>query len=679
MAGSILETFYILFQTDAKRAEAEATQAVGGMAAATSAADLKQIASEATKTAARMAGAAKVAVAQAEVAEAELGVTNAVAVRQAAEAAQAAARLAQSKAIIAAEAAQAAATVETSRVTEVAGEAAHRFGAGLGEIARNAVATIGALLAVDAAVEAVKGSFERVNQLVEEADRFGFDKNVEGFVAVTEALKEQGGNAEKATRVMRRFADAIAEAYGDANSKTAKALREIGVNAKDANGDLKDTEQIMLDIAGGIGKVGKQKQIDILRDLGLRDPALRSLMLGGRDSLAARLDEVRGKGIITNEQAQQIREFSLAWDHAKNAVGGFFNTLASSWAPDLENFAHGVEEFVFWLRRHATLVQGLALGVGLALTAVAAILWGTYIPAWIAAAVAVIAATWPVLAIIAAVGVAAAAFALLWEDVQAFLHGYPSLLGELIAKHAWLKDTIDFIAVAFRNMGKWGAEAWNGLISGAKAFGAWAAPFFRGLGEIVGPIFRLIVDGAVAMGRVLGPVLFAVLKGLVAILREILAIGFEAVKGLVTTVGQALAAVAKFIGPIWNDMFKGWLKQLDLLVAGIRTLFGLRPDLQVNRALGIAAPGAAGPPPGVAKGQMALAVARTAPLASLTSQGVASRAAHTPVSKHYTVKVDKVEVHTQATDADGMAAAAAGALTTHLRRATDHFDDGVDR
>lgn len=678
MAGSILETFYILFQTDAKRAEAEATQAVEGMAAATSASDLKQIASETAKTAVRLQAAARVAVAQAEVAEAEVGVVGAVQVRQAAEAAQAAARLAQSKAIIAAEAAQAAATVETSRVTEFAGEAAHHFGEGLGEIARNAVATIGALLAVDAAVEAVKGSFERVNNLVEEADRFGFDKNVEGFVAVTEALKEQGGNAEKATRVMRRFADAIAEAYGDANSKTAKSLREIGVNAKDANGDLKNTEQIMLDIAGNIGKVGKQKQIDILRDLGLRDPALRSLLLGGKDSLAARLDEVRGKGIITNEQAQQIREFSLAWDHAKNAVGGFFNTLASSWAPDLEKFATGVEEFIFWLRRHATLVQGLALGVTLALTTVAAVLWGTYIPAWIAAAVAVIAATWPILLIIAAVVAAAAAFALLWEDVQAFLKGYPSLIGELIAKHEWLRDTIDFIAAAFRNMGKWGSEAWNGLISGAKAFGAWAAPFFRGLGEIVGPIFRLIVDGAVAMGKVLGPVLFAVLKGLVLILKEILTIGFEAVKGIVTTVGKALAAVAKFIGPIWNEMFKGWLKQLDLLVSGIRMLFGLHPDAQVERALGRTPVGAAAGPPGVAQGQRALTVARNAPLASLTPHSVASRAA-APVAKHYTVKVEKVEVHTQATDADGMAAAAAGALTTHLRRATDHFDDGVER
>ena len=40
------------------------------------------------------------------------------------------------------------------------------------------------------------------------------------------------------------------------------------------------------------------------------------------------------------------------------------------------------------------------------------------------------------------------------------------------------------------------------------------------------------------------------------------------------------------------------------------------------------------------------------------------------------VKIDSVNVHTQSTDADGMASAASDALTDHIRYAISNMDDG---
>jgi hypothetical protein len=40
------------------------------------------------------------------------------------------------------------------------------------------------------------------------------------------------------------------------------------------------------------------------------------------------------------------------------------------------------------------------------------------------------------------------------------------------------------------------------------------------------------------------------------------------------------------------------------------------------------------------------------------------------------VKIDNLNVHTQATDADGMASAASDSLVNHIRYAMSDFDDG---
>jgi hypothetical protein len=43
------------------------------------------------------------------------------------------------------------------------------------------------------------------------------------------------------------------------------------------------------------------------------------------------------------------------------------------------------------------------------------------------------------------------------------------------------------------------------------------------------------------------------------------------------------------------------------------------------------------------------------------------------------VAIEKVEVHTQATDAEGISKAIGGGLKTELRQVTAQHDDGVDR
>jgi len=666
---NILETFFILFETDAKRAQAEVQGAVDGMAAATVGADAKMAASGAAQTASRVGGAAKVVGAQVAVAEAETGVAAAVQGRAVVEGAQTAARLGQSRAVIAATNAETNAT----RLAEAAGE---RLGSTIGSLVGKFGLLIGSGLSLVGVLGTIRKSFADINALTEQADRLGFGENVEGLNAANQVLEDYGGNAEKAQRNLRRFSDSIAEAYGDAESAAGKALAGIGVNAADANGDLKDTEQVMLDIASALEGVGKKKQIATLKDLGLNDPSLRDLLTGGRQNIADRFGAERSKGLITNEQARQVREYKMAWDDAKDAVSGFFNTLAGNWAPGLTKFANRLEAFVHWLRENKTLVQGFGIGVTIALTTIAGVLWGTYIPAWTAAAVATIAATWPILALVAAVGAAIAVFALLWDDVQAFLKGQPSLIGDLVERYGWVRDVVEGIGTAFRVLKDWAGDAW-GFISrvGTAAFDA--------VWSVAGPVLSLIGDGLKLAGNLAGTslrLIWAVVQEVFGAIWPYVQPIFALITAAVEAIGGIFANVAKAIWGEWGAMFDRFAERVRFVTGLVRGLMGMAENARqgLERATPAIAQRSGAVAATVARGQVQLGLARANPLAAVSAGAVANRAP-AQVSRSMEVKVGEVNVHTQATDADGMARAASGALSSQIRRATSHFDDGLDR
>jgi hypothetical protein len=667
--SSILETFFILFQTDAKRAQSEVEGAQSGMVSATEAAALKMTAADAVKTAASARNAAKVALAQAVVAESELGVVAAVHVREAAEAAQAAARLAESRAIIAANALEAAGL---GAVAVEAEGAAFAFGGLIG----TAIKLAAGFFSVNLILNTLKGTLADINTLTEKADRFNM--NVEGYNAFNQVIEDMGGNAEKAERFLRRFADNVSDAFGDASSVAGKAMTALGVSTKDAEGNLKDTEAVMLDVAGAMEKLSQEQQIAKLRDLGVVDPAMRELLTGGRANLASRFQGERDKGLITNKQAADVRAFKMAWDDAKDAVAGFFNTLVGSWAPSLTRFANRLENFVMWLREHSGLVQGLGVAAAIGLGVLVAFLWGSYIPAWAAAAVATLVALAPIILITAAVAALAAAFALAWEDVQAFLSGQPSLLGDLVAKYEGVRVAVDLIGKAWRMVTGYVSDTlavWGAVFRGIAAVAGWV---FRQIWRVAEPILSLLGDAFGLAARVAGTelrVIWAVVQEVFGRIWPYVQPIFDAIKTGISIVG-VFAAVGNAIWGQWGAMFDRFVQRVKDVVGAAKQLLGAAEGVRADIDAKTRPAGAAQTAPAVAAGRGQLARAAANPMAAQAGAaampGKAGKGDRTQ-----SVKIDKVEVQTQATDAGGIAKAIGGALGSQLRRTSSQWDDGV--
>jgi len=110
-----------------------------------------------------------------------------------------------------------------------------------------------------------------------------------------------------------------------------------------------------------------------------------------------------------------------------------------------------------------------------------------WIPGWIAGAAATLAATWPILAIAAAL----ALVALLFEDVYGWFMGYDSLLGDTIGGVEKWRTEVDNVTDAFRALMKVAGALWDNVLRPILGF-SWFV-FTKGL-EWVNALFGAVLS-----------------------------------------------------------------------------------------------------------------------------------------------------------------------------------------
>lgn len=684
MAGSILETFFILFQTDAKRAAAEVKASQDDMAMAAEHSAQRQAAADAQKTAAAAANAAKVANATAKVKTAELGVAGAAKYRKAADQATATAKLAQSRAIIAAEKAEASGAIAAGKAQEKAAREAEtankrlaksytdvgtKIGDMVGRLAGIAAVALGGRALVQYADEykslqsqlkLTTGSQEEFAKASEEVfqiaqrSRQALSGTTQLYASLQRSTESLGYSQDRLLGVTETINKAITVSGTSAGAAEA-ALMQLGqgfasgtLRGEELNSVLEQAPRLAKAIADGMGvEVGQLRKLGEAGKI-TADQVFKALE-GQSGVIGAEFDKMgvtvgSSLTVLRNQTVKLVGELDDVFD------------LTDKLARGVMRFAQNLGYFVSWLREHGGLVQGAIIGATVAVGALAAVLWGSLLPGLIATAAASVIAFAPFFAIGAAITGLVALFALLWEDVQAFLSGQPSLIGALVDKYDWLGDAIVALSNAFRIVGDIGRAV------------------FTGIGQVAGPLLDLLK----ALGELAASGLGLAFKALGPMASAALAV----LGPLLKTLGGIFEVLAKGVAAVWDTAIKA-------IVGGIRGLIALvgeatkAIDKMAAKAPGVppGPPGTPAQPPGTAAGVQAgrqqLQGARANPLAAQTRASV-NNGAKGGGNRTNTVTVGKVEVHTKATDAQGMAKAAGGALTDQLRRTTSQFDDGVD-
>lgn len=355
------------------------------------------------------------------------------------------------------------------------------------------------------------------------------------------------------------------------------------------------------------------------------DEGTLELLRKGKIGVEKLIKKQKEQGVITKEQVEQsdrfnqkLRTLKMEFDNVKTQVG-------TALIPVFENLLDAWDKVSGWISDNREGVTQFFVALGGIVTAY-------YLPAMISAAAATLAASWPILLAVAAFG----ALALVVADVVGYFSGMDSITGRLAQKFPELNK---FLQASKEEV----LALWDAFVM------LFTDPlqFLENLkGEIKGLLDSLLWDGA-------GDTVFSFLTSAGKEITELWN-GLE--KLIDKVVGIALKGFGK-IGEAWQKV-KGW--------------FGMGED-EVAKAESEAKPVMPAPPAQdmTYGGQVQLQAAASNPITSMTSNAISNSSRQ--VSQRTDVRIDNIEIQTQATDAKGIAQEIPGSL----KDTTWHFDDGL--
>lgn len=284
------------------------------------------------------------------------------------------------------------------------------------------------------------------------------------------------------------------------SAKAQKALKDVGLGARQLASDLgkKGLAATLQEATEAIGKKfapGSSEYISHLAD-----------MVGGTKSMQAALEltgrnmtvfEANTKNIASAAKrgggevagwAETQKDFNFMIDQAKAFTGALAIQIGLRLIPFIEQGVQKGQQFVGYLKSHTETAKMLAAAIaGPLLIAI-----GFYTVSMIAAAVATIAATWPIILIVLALAALSAAVVYAYGHWGWFRNAVNLVGTDLRRFMGWLGKEVPPIWAGFTKLV---GEAWDGL----KKFGSWISNTF-------GPILKAMGDALSKAGGFLNSI-----------------------------------------------------------------------------------------------------------------------------------------------------------------------------
>ena len=293
----------------------------------------------------------------------------------------------------------------------------------------------------------------------------------------------------------------------------ADAFKKLGVNITDSNGELRDNQDVFMEVIGALGKITNETERDAMamQLFGKSAQALNPLINAGADTIAAYAEEAHKMGyVLDSETLQSLGNVQTSFDKLHLLTDAIKNQLGTALAPIVEdltgkftawaqsvdwdavgqkikNVADGIKTFFEFVSENGdtivTVLAAIAAGfvafevTGLIMSLVEAIKAfqlaneGASIAQ---AALNVVMSANPIGIVIAAISALVAAVVVLWNTNEDFRNW---------CINAW-NDVKNWISNAVKDVVNWVSTAWNDI----KNFFVNAPQFFKDLG-------RNIIDG----------------------------------------------------------------------------------------------------------------------------------------------------------------------------------------
>ena len=565
-----------------------------------------------------------------------------------------------------------------ARAAEAAGVAVKGFGDELRDLAKDAaIAATGGYT--------VAAMWERIQRLSDTATNArSLNIPIEQYDTLQKVLLSAGYEAEETRDLFVDLAEAVGEGAGDAESQRAKTFKELGVALKDGNGNIINATTALQSLSSAVDGLSPEKAIFMLRQLGINDPKLLTLLTQGNAEMKKRIELVRSYGVMNESQAKAAMELQTSQQRLMVNLASIGESVARGILPVIAATFKALNAIIDYVNEHR-IAFSIFFGAASSVITLALLpsIW-SLVSATGAWAAATVIATWPWLALAAAV----AAVALVAEDVYLYFTDptASTVTGELVKKFPELgkvltevRDQILWMRDAFIEVKDGALQTFDDLVNYinslnpeldklvANAKNAFTGLFnwFRSLGLEIGDFFRDLFAGIV--NSIVDSVPEAAQKAL-----GITRMRTGAERRLDVQTGDLAGDVAAITAPATRDTKPGETAQPSPTKSG-----GVIPEVK--------APGSAPETPvtpvlpnvssAPAAASAVIAAAGAAPINSMagTNTSVSTKVVET----HAPVHIERLEVHTQSTDPAAINEAVTGGIGEQWKNTVAQHDDGI--
>lgn len=513
-------------------------------------------------------------------------------------------------------------------------------------------------------------AFEHIKQFIEstievnahlEQTSLRIGVAVEDLAALQAAATRFGGSADGVTGSLDFLNRGLADIAVKGTSRLKPFFDELKIHVLDSKGHVKGLVEVIKEIAEATRGKTAQERAGLAERFQL-DPGLLMAMADGRRGLEDIIKRQKELGLTTEEDAEAAEKFEQKMADLRVQFGHVGNQIVGGLLPIMGKVVDVVMGFVGFLEKHKGLVEGFFIGA-------AGVIATFYLPAIIEAAVATAAFLAEVLFIPALIAAVIAAFAFLYDDIQKFLSGNKSVIGELSKKWPIIGEVVREVA---KDIG----AAWDWV----QSYFAGGVSFIKSIANVLAAVFGFLSGKVQAFGKAFN----AEFPEVVTVLKAIGTLVEWVTSKVAALVGWWLKFAAKGVIALPKALTNvaGWLDSAAVSINGPKlAMGGTAPSLEARgaakdrRIADMFQPHPAQTVAALRSGQKQIAAATATQLSSVTHNAISN--SNRTTTKKIEVKTGDITIHTQAKSGDEVTAALGDHLAEHVRKAIAQHDDGV--
>lgn len=303
--------------------------------------------------------------------------------------------------------------VDSSGVKSGMEQAENTIAASAKNIMNNILAPLAAALAIGSAFKEYLAGAQAVGNLANT-----LNENQEDMQAWAGAVERAGGDASAFEGSLVSLNSKMLEFAQTGTSSAAPALAQLGISARDSNGNIKSSIDIMQELARVADTMDPARFQALTASLGI-DSGTLLLLKQGSMSVDELVSRQKMLGVYTAEDSAIATKMGNAIKDLMQVLKSISTIIMRIVLPPLTWLADKMVEFVLFIREHEVFLRAVITGIAAVLTAV-------LLPAMIKIGAAALAnpLTWIFLIVAAAV----VAVSLLIEDLYVYIKGGQSSL-----------------------------------------------------------------------------------------------------------------------------------------------------------------------------------------------------------------------------------------------------------